>query len=270
MLKPNKTKAKMRAGEAVFGFTIGVPYANPNLVEMLGSLGFDYVDVVCENDLFDETSIEDVIRAADVCGMTTILRTPYNPGLILHALNSGCQGVLVTRVGSKADVQAVLDAAKFHPEGKRTVFHGGRTGNFWRDVNAPEGSNPELINWTLAVNRETIVGCTIEEIGAVNELDDILALPGIDLIGIGPGDLAHSMGWPPQEEVDRLVEMTRVKSLAAGKTVFSPVSLETMPGAIEKGFRAFAFSPTSALESAANDYLTGGRSIARAKGVLGQ
>lgn len=139
MVRLNKTKAKMKAGKVVFGITIGVPDANPSLVEMLGSLGFDYLDVVCENDLFDESLIEEAIRAADLNGMTTILRTPYNPGLILHALNAGAQGVLVTRITSKADVQAVLDAAKFHPEGKRTVYHGGRAGNFGRDVNAPEG-----------------------------------------------------------------------------------------------------------------------------------
>ncbi len=268
MVRQNNTKRKMKAGQVVFGITIGVPDAIPSMVEMLGSLGFDYLDVVCENDLFDESGIEDIIRAADISGMTTILRTPYNPGLILHALNAGAQGVLVTRVGSKADVQAVLDAAKFHPEGKRTVFHGGRAGNFWRDVRAPEGSNPELIGWSHDMNRETIIGCTIEEIGAVNELEEILAMPQVDLIGIGPGDMAHSMGWPPQEEVDKLVEKVRIRSVETGKTVFSPVSVEEMPGAIEMGFRAFAFSPRGALQAAASSFISGGKEVARSKGLL--
>ena len=79
MVRQNKTKQKMKAGQVVFGITIGVPDAIPSIVEMLGSLGFDYLDVVCENDLFDESAIENAIRAADISGMTTILRTPYNP-----------------------------------------------------------------------------------------------------------------------------------------------------------------------------------------------
>ena len=268
MVRQNKTKQKMKAGQVVFGITIGVPDAIPSIVEMLGSLGFDYLDVVCENDLFDESAIENAIRAADFSGMTTILRTPYNPGLILHALNAGAQGVMVTRVGSKAEMQAVVDAAKFHPEGKRTVFHGGRAGNFGRDVRAPEGSNPQMISWTHDMNRETIIGCTIEEISAVNELEDILAMPEIDLIGIGPGDMAHSMGWPPQEEVDKLVEKVRIRSIEMGKTVFCPVSVEDMPGAIELGFRAFAFSPRGALQAAAASFVDGGKEIARSKGLL--
>lgn len=117
------------------------------------------------------------------------------------------------------------------------------------------------------MNRETIIGCTIEDIGALNELAEILAMPEVDLIGIGPGDMAHSMGWPPQEEIDRVVEKIRVSSLEAGKTVFNPVSVEDMPQAIEMGFRAFAFSPRGALQSAAASYISQGKEVARSKGL---
>ena len=267
MVRRNETKRKMKAGQVVFGVTVGAPEATPAMVETLGLLGFDYLDVVCENDLFDPARLEDVFRAADLGGMNTILRTPYDPRLILRALNAGAQGILATRVASLAEVQAVLDAAKFHPEGRRTVFHGGRAGSFGRDVNAPEGSNPEMIGWTHQINEETIVGCTIEEKSAVDELDAILALPALDFIGIGPGDLAHSMGWPPQSEVDALTDRIREASVEAGKTVFIPASVEDMPQALEKGFRAFAFSPRGALQAAAAAFLEGGRAVVRSKGL---
>ncbi len=262
-------KRKMRAGQVVFGATVGAPEVTPALAEMLGLLGFDYLDVVLENDLFDPARLEDVIRAADLGGMSTILRTPYDPQLILRALNAGAQGILATRVTSLAEVRAVLDAAKFHPEGNRTVYHGGRAGSFGREVNAPEGSNPEMIGWTHRINEETIVGCTIEDIRAVNELDEILAIPALDFIGIGPGDLAHSMGWPPQDEVDALTDKIREASVSAGKTVFIPASVEEMPAALEKGIRAFAFSPRSAVQLAAGAFLKGGREVAQVKGLLG-
>ncbi len=268
MVRINKTKRKMKAGQVVFGATVGAPEVTPAMAEMLGLLGFDYLDVVLENDLFDAARLEDLIRAADLGGMDTIFRTPLDPRLILRLLNAGAGGILATRVTSLADVRAVLDAAKFHPEGNRTVYHGGRAGSFGRDVNAPEGSNPQMIGWTHGINEETIVGCTIEDIRAVNEMGEILAIPALDFIGIGPGDLAHSMGWPPQDEVDALTEKIREASVAAGKTVFIPASVGDMPAALEKGFRAFAFSPRGALQSAASAFLEGGRAVAREKGLL--
>ncbi len=268
MVRVNETKRKMKAGQVVFGATVGAPEVTPAMAEMLGVLGFDYLDVVLENDLFDPALLEEIIRAADLGGMTTIFRTPYDPRLILRLLNAGAQGILITRVRSLAEMRAALDAAKFHPEGKRTVYHGGRAGNFGRDVNAPEGSNPQMIGWTHRINEETIVGCTIEDISAVNEMEEILALTALDFIGIGPGDLAHSMGWPPQDEVDALTEKIREASVGAGKTVFIPASVEDMPTALEKGFRAFAFSPRAALQSAATVFLEGGRAVARSKRLV--
>lgn len=267
MVRINKTKRKMKAGQVVFGATVGVPEATPSMAEMLGQLGFDYLDVVLENDLFDPAGLEDVIRAADLGGMSTIFRTPYDPALILRLLNAGAQGILATRVSGLSEVRAVVDAAKFHPEGKRTVYHGGRAGSFGREVNAPEGSNPQMIGWTHRINEETIVGCTIEEKRAVDELEEILAIESLDFIGIGPGDLAHSMGWPPQDEVDALTEKIREASVAAGKTVFIPASVEDMPMALEKGFRAFAFSPRGALQAAAEAFLEGGREVVSSKGL---
>ena len=268
MVRINKTKRKMKAGQVVFGVTVAAPEATSGMVELFGLIGFDYVDVVLENDLFDPARLEDLIRAADLSGMTTIFRTPFDPRLTLRLLNAGAQGILITRVRSYAEMQSSADAARFHPEGRRTVYHGGRAGSFGRDVNAPEGSNPEMIGWTHRINEETILGCTIEEKRAVDELEEILAIPSLDFIGIGPGDLAHSMGWPPQGEVDELTEKIRDASVAAGKTVFIPATVEDMPLALEKGFRAFAFSPRGALQVAGEAFLEGGRKVARSKGLL--
>src|SRR4051794_40478768 len=96
MVKKNKTKEKLRAGAAVFGATVG-----PNeitLVELAGALGFDYVVLDWEHYLFDPRAIEESIRAADVYGMTSIVRMEYNVEHIAHVLNTGAQGILVARV----------------------------------------------------------------------------------------------------------------------------------------------------------------------------
>ncbi len=139
MVRKNRTKAKLKAGEITFGATVGVN--DPNVVELAGALGFDFVTIDCEHDLFNERDLGNVIRAADLNGVTPIVRMQNNPELMLHSLNGGAKGILVARVNSAADARAVVDASKYHPEGKRTVFFRSRGGNFTLDVAEPLPNN---------------------------------------------------------------------------------------------------------------------------------
>ena len=120
MVRVNKTKAKIKAGGIAFGVTVGVN--DPAVVELAGALGFDFATIDCEHDLFNERDLENIIRAAELRDVTPIVRMQNNPELILHALDGGAQGVLVARVNSAIDAQSVVNTARFHPEGKRTVF----------------------------------------------------------------------------------------------------------------------------------------------------
>ena len=110
----NKTKVKIKSGGVAFGVTIGPTDAD--LIEVAGLLGFDFAIIDCEHDLFNEDALLHLIRAADVQGITAIVRMHNNPELILHALDAGAQGVLAARVNTAADAQAVVDAGKFHPD----------------------------------------------------------------------------------------------------------------------------------------------------------
>ena len=230
MVRKNKTKAKIKAGGVAFGVTVGTN--DPAVIELAGALGFDFVTIDCEHDLFNERDLENIIRAAEIRDVTPIVRMQNNPELILHALDGGGQGVLVARVNSATDAQAVVNAAKFHPEGKRTVFFRSRGGNFTLDV---AESSPK--QWTLDINRETMIGCLIEEIDGVNNLDDILAISEIDFIDLGPLDLAHSMGWPEQAKVDELVDKIISDSAKAGKAVVSTATVDALPGLLEQIFQ---------------------------------
>jgi 4-hydroxy-2-oxoheptanedioate aldolase len=217
---------------------------------LAGALGFDFAVIDCEHDLFDGRDLENIIRAANIHDMTPIVRMQNNPELILHALNGGAQGILVARVNSAADARAAIDAAKFHPEGKRTVFFRSRGGNYTLDVAA---SSPK--QWSLDINRETMIGCLIEEIDGVENLDEILSIPEIDFIDLGPLDLAHSMGWPDpavaKGHVDRIVS----ESVKAGKVVHSPAGTETISDVLDKGFRMLTVSPLAVFQSYSERFL---------------
>ena len=258
MVRQNRTKAKLAAGGAAFGVTVGPN--DTDLVEMAGLLGFDFAIVDCEHDLFNEGALTQVIRAADVHGMTTIARMQNNSELLLHAVDGGAQGVLAARVNSAEDARALVDAVKFHPLGKRTIFFRSRGGGYALDIGSPE-------QWTLDTNQETMAGCIIEEITAVNNLAEILELPGIDFIDLGALDMAHSMGWPDQSEVNDLVDKVIADSVKAGKAVVTPADVDNIPALLDKGFRMLTVSPRSFFQSGATRFLSRGQEVLASKGI---
>ena len=260
MVHINQTKAKIKAGQVTFGATVGVN--DPNVIELAGALGFDFVVIDCEHDLFNERDLENVIRAANLYDVTPIVRMQNNPELMLHALNGGAQGILVARVNTATDVRSVIDASKFHPEGKRTVFFRSRGGKFTLDV--AETSPKE---WTHDINRQTMIGCIIEEIEGVNNLNEILAFPEIDFIDLGPLDLAHSMGWPDQEKANELVNKIVSGSIKAGKAVANPATVETLPALVDKGFRMLTVSPLEYFQFGGAAFLKEAKAVLKAQGL---
>lgn len=258
MVRKNRTKEKLSAGGVAFGVTVG---ANESAnLELAGLLGFDYAIIDCEHDLFSERELEDSIRAADLNGLTAIARMQNNPELILHALDGGAQGVLVARVNTAQDAQAVIDAAKFQPEGKRTIFFRSRGGGFGLNLSSAR-------QWTLDINSETMIGFIMEEITAVNNLADILATPGLDFIDLGPLDLAHSMDWPDQALVGSHVQKIINDSITAGKTVNSGANVDNLADILDRGFRMITVSPREFFQSGGARFLAHAGEVLQSKGL---
>ena len=256
MVRQNRTKNKLNSGQVAFGVSVGIN--DVEFAELSGALDFDFVIVDCEHELFSSNALLDMIRAVDVYGLTVIVRTQNNPERILHALDSGAQGILVARVNSKEEAQIIVNAAKFYPEGKRTIYYRGRGGNFGLDITSAK-------QWTEDMNSQILIACIVEEITGVNNLDEILSVPSIDMIDLGPLDLAHSLGWPPQAEVDKLVDKIVSSSCKAGKTVLSGGDISTMQKSLEKGFRAFHISPRSYFQAGAPLFLRDAKTLANTR-----
>ena len=267
MPKKNRTKAKLEAGGVAYGISVGP--AEIGFVDVAGALGFDYVMIDWEHYLFDPSEIENCIRAADIHGMTPIVRMQNNPEHIAHVLCAGAQGILVARVNSAADVRAILDAAKFHPEGKRTVFFNGRNTNYRLDLG---GKTPA--EFSLDVNRETLIGCIVEEKTGVANLAEILAFPEVDMIHHGPEDLAHSMGWPDKAQVAACTEKIVAGAVKAGKFMSTTwgaragTSEESeMGGNLAKGFRMFVVQPRAYFRAGGAQFLKYATQIAEKSGI---
>lgn len=187
MLRANAVKEKLAAGEDVYGLFCAIP--EPVLVEMIGCAGYDFVILDTEHTLVNPQQLENLVRAAEAVGLTPFVRVPEaDPGAVLRALDAGAMGVVVPHVRQRSDVDDAIRAARYHPEGMRSL-NGGRVPGFGRI---------DLADYIKRANAEIMVIPLIEDAEGVAAIDDILSGGGIDLILPGPGDLSQSYGVPWQ------------------------------------------------------------------------
>ena len=151
--RQNKTKAKAAAGQMALGAMLS--YHSPETVEILGAAGFDFVTFDLEHEAFDELALVHSIRAAEAFDLTPIVRVPNDPDLILRLLDAGAQGVHVPRINTREEAQAVVEASRFHPQGKRTFYAVGRSGNY--------GLGQTEEQYAERSNDETLVILQVEE-----------------------------------------------------------------------------------------------------------
>lgn len=198
MLRSNRLRARLAAGERIYGVINSI--AAPLLVEMIGYAGFDFVILDLEHVGVNPQTLEDLIRAAECCGLTPLVRVPgVEPGTILRALDAGAQGVVVPRVQDAQQARQAVHAARYHPLGDRGIS-GGRTTGF--------GALP-LAEYMALANREIMVVAMIEDSAGVEAIDAIVAVPGIDMVLEGAIDLSQSLGVPAQAQHPSVQEAIR-------------------------------------------------------------
>src|SRR6266498_1188536 len=194
-MRTNTTKAKLAEGKVVFGAIIS-RYA-PDLVELFGAIGYDFVMIDCEHGPMDLDEVEHMVRAAEVFGITPITRIPnHEDSTILRFLDRGVQGIIVPHINTREAATTVAKAARYYPDGHRGVG-GGRAHDYGIGV-----SREESTRW---VNSQLLVIPMVEETAAVDNLDAILTVPGVDVLHVASGDLGQSMGNPGAAAVRQLM-----------------------------------------------------------------
>ncbi|HEU5019189.1 MAG TPA: aldolase/citrate lyase family protein [Pseudolabrys sp.] len=255
-MRPNAMKAKLAAGEPALGLSIMIP--SPQLVEMAGGLGFDWVLIDCEHGTITLETVELMIMAAEASGITPIVRPRSKDAQdIVQVMDRGAAGVQVPHITSGADARAAVEAVKFHPLGQRGLAAGTRASGY--------GYRGSMGAFTETANKETLICAQIEDEAAVRNIDAILETDGIDVFFIGPSDLSQSMGYPGNpkaEPVAKAIETTLKKIIAAGKTPGMPASSENVAAAVERGVRYIYNHVPTLLGSACTAYLKAGRSTA--------
>ena len=180
----NRTRKIIAEGNSAYGMFAML--GEPALVEMMGYAGLDFVVIDTEHSGNTMEQAGALVRAAEISGITPMMRVTENsPGMILRALDAGAGGVLVPQVNSAEEAAAAVRAARYAPQGERGLAGVVRAARY--------GFIP-LPTYLAGANRENLVITQVEHIDAVKNLEEILAVEGLDGIFVGPTDLSQSMG----------------------------------------------------------------------------
>ena len=203
-----RTRAKDRiAGGAVVDF-INPDYPSPGLVESLGRAGVDAIFIDCEHGSPDFERVEEMARAARLTGAAAIVRPMAAAGaLMTRYLERGIDGLIVPHVDDAETARAVVE----------TIRHAR-----WRD------------------HEDVIFMAQVESVRAIDNLPELLAVEGIDVYFIGPGDLSQDMGHAGElahAEVEAQIQRAREAILGADKCAGILVNPETVARRVEEGFR---------------------------------
>jgi len=213
LIPDNRLRARLRAGERGVG-TMVAELRQPAVMQLLANAGFDFVIVDGEHGPFGPETVADLVRAAVACGVTPIAQ----------ALDAGAQGVMVPRIMGVEDAAEAVAIATYPPEGRRGSAM-GRGHTLWRGA--------EVSAAMAAMNASRIVMIQIETLGALEASEQIAALPGVDVLFVGPNDLSIALGVPGQLGHPLVVEaIERVAAACRAAGVWSAVQMNTVDSAV--------------------------------------
>ncbi|WP_186446207.1 HpcH/HpaI aldolase family protein [Paenibacillus cremeus] len=208
----NVVKTKLQQGGTAVGCFIG--FHSPTLVEMLGDSGFDFVVIDNEHGPFSWSEVEEMVRAAELAGTVPIVRVAYDASDIQKALDRGAYGIHVPMVNTREQAQEVVQRAQFPPAGKRGTAYSVRSARYGTRGGA---------DYLKASNEQILIAVHIETPQAVENIEEIMNVQGIDIFYIGPTDLSVTMGYavegPEHAEVQKAMETVLTCGRKLGRTV---------------------------------------------------
>jgi 2-keto-3-deoxy-L-rhamnonate aldolase RhmA len=229
-------KDKLHRRELVLGSWITL--GNSAVAEIMARAGFDWLVVDLEHSVISISVAGDLIRTIELCGVAPLVRlTSNDPDQIKRVMDAGAQGIVVPMVNTPAEASQAVAATRYGPSGSRGVGLARAQGY---------GANfPEYLHWQ---QDGPVVIVQIEHKNAVERLEDILKIPGVDGFLIGPYDLSCSMGIPGQFERAEFVDtMARIRvtgqrlGIPAGLHIVEP-DLQRLAQVIREGFTFVAYS----------------------------
>ncbi len=229
-LRPSRVLRKLRNGETVYCTKTNL--TDPRVCQIAASCGWDCIWGGMEHMPNDWFVIENQIMAAkcyDVDFLCRVARGSYSD--YIRPLELDATGIMVPHVMSAEDARKVVQMTRFQPVGRRALDGGNTDGHF---------AQIPAVEYIEQANRERFLVLQIEDPEAVEELDDIAAVEGYDMLFFGPGDYSHALGVVGQLNHPKVVEARRQVAEAAlkhGKFAATVGSVESVPELLEYGYK---------------------------------
>jgi len=225
----NKVKEMLEQGQASVG--TWVTTASPDVAEILADVGFDWLIFDMEHAPLGIGTVQNLIQATNGSDIVPIVRVAWNDQVLIKlALDIGSYGLLIPLVNSREDAVDAVRATKYPPLGIRGVGP-RRASNYYRSFQ----------DYFAEANEEIMVIVQIEHLKAVENIDTISSVDGLDAIYIGPADLTASMGLFGQysdpkvvEAIDKVLLSCQKAGVPVGTHAFD---VESVSQLITKGFQ---------------------------------
>jgi 2-keto-3-deoxy-L-rhamnonate aldolase RhmA len=232
----NIVKQKLNNGKVSLGSWLTLSHGA--IAEIMAESGFDWLAIDMEHTVIGIQDVEPLVRAIEASGGVPLVRLSSNdPVLVKRVMDTGSYGVIVPMVNTREEAEKAVRSVKYSPEGDRSV-----------GLYRAQGWGERFDEYKNTVNKESLVIVQIEHKQAVENIADILAVPGIDGVMIGPYDISGSLGVTGdldhplvQEARRKVLAGARAAKKAAGIHVVPPVPAD-VKDRVKEGFTFIAYS----------------------------
>ena len=231
-MRRNLLKERLKSGETTVG-TMVQEMTNPSIAQILHSIGFDFFMIDGEHSPFNPETVQGIVRVGRLLDMSPLVRVrALDYSLTAGYLDSGAMGLMLPRVESPEHVESLVSYMKYPPVGVRGLSSDASHSEY------QFGPFREFIEFQ---NDETLAIAQIERKAAIDNLEAIVSVPGVDVALVGPEDLSLSLGVPGQtshplveKAIQRVVDVSNAHGVVPGVHMGS---VEALAGWHEKGMR---------------------------------
>nr|WP_067293392.1 aldolase/citrate lyase family protein [Marinobacterium profundum] len=228
-MRANQLRTIWQSGGCVINSWLSLP--SSFAAETMAHQGWDSLTIDMQHGVIDYQSALQMLTAISTTQTVPIVRVPWlDPGFLMKTLDAGAYAVICPMINNRADAELLVSATSYPPQGTRS--YGPIRAFLYGGADYPAQANDTIVRFAMIETRE-----------ALENLDDILSVEGLDAVYIGPADLSSALGYKPQfdptepavvDAIDHILARAKAHGLIAGIHNGTPEYAQQM---IDKGFQ---------------------------------
>jgi 4-hydroxy-2-oxoheptanedioate aldolase len=248
-MRENRLRTLWRADQPAVNGWLAIP--NSFAAEVMAHQGWDTLTIDLQHGVVDYQTMVTMLQAISTTPTVPLVRVPWlEPGIVMKALDAGAYGVIAPMVNTREEAQKLVAYTHYAPRGTRSF--GPVRALLYGGADYPQQANDTIVAFAM-----------IETVQALDNLDAILSVEGLDAVYIGPSDLSLALGCKPvfddvepkvAQAIDHIVERALAHGVAAGIHNGRP---DVALARIAKGFRFVTVSSDARMLAAGSQELLG-------------